>query len=360
MRIEVVRPEELNGDDQRAWSAILQARPELASPFLTPAWSRAVERAGCPDEVRVAMVEDREGLKAVFPARCGVLTALPPGAPLRDRDGVIAVAGPIELEPAALLGALGVHRYDFSHLCTLDPVFGPHAQGVQDSYAVDVSNGWDAYEQNRREAGTDILKDMAKKRRKIERELGSVTFTPLSRSRADFEKLITWKRAAYFRGRQTDVLATDWVMRLLNELFESRDPEFGGALMTLHIGDRLAAAQFNVRGHRELHSWFIAHDEQFDRYSPGLVLFHAILRWMAETSPLKRLELGPVAYRFKDRLANAPHPIAHGYAGLDSPVTLLRAAEYGLRKAAERLPLGRASHWPGKAMRRLDLWRGLG
>ena len=81
---------------------------------------------------------------------------------------------------------------------------------------------------------------------------------------------------------------------------------------------------------------------------------------MAATSPLKRLELGPVAYRFKDRLANTPHPIAYGFAGLDSPVTLLRAAQYGLRKAAENLPLGRASHWPGKAMRRLDLWRGLG
>ena len=135
---------------------------------------------------------------------------------------------------------------------------------------------------------------------------------------------------------------------------------FGGALMTMHIGDRLAAAQFNVRGRHELHSWFIGHDEAFERYSPGLVLFNEILRWMAAESPLKRLELGPVAYRFKDRLANAPHPIAHGYAGLDSPVTLLRAAEYGLRKAAEHLPLGRASHWPAKAMRRLDLWRGLG
>ena len=360
MRIEVVRPGELNGDDQRGWASILAARPELSSPFLTPAWARAVERAEGPDDIRVAMVEDREGLKAVFPARCGVLTALPPGAPLNDRQGVISVAEPFELEPAALLIALKVHRYDFSHLCTLDPVFGPHAQGVQDSYAVDVSGGWDAFEQGRRAAGTDILKDMAKRTRKIERELGPVTFTPLSRSRANFEKLIAWKRASYFRTRQTDVLATDWVMRLLNELFESRDPDFGGALMTMHIGEKLAAAQFNIRGHTELHSWFIGHDEAFERYSPGLVLFHEMLRWMAADSPLKRLELGPVPYRFKDRLANAPHPIAHGFAGLDSPVTLLRAAQYAMRKAAESLPLGRASQWPGKAMRRLDLWRGLG
>lgn len=359
MRIEVVRPGELSGDDQNAWSALLAARPQMSSPFLTPAWARAVDRADGPDQVRVAMIEDREGLKGVFAARCGVLTALPVGAPLNDRQAVVC-AGPLDLEPGALLLALKVHRYDFSHMCSADAVFGPHAQGVQESYAVDVSGGWEAFEQGRREAGTDILKDMAKRKRKIERELGPVTFTPLSRSRADFETLIAWKRASYFRTRQTDVLATEWVHRLLDELFESRDPDFGGALMTMHIGDRLAAAQFNVRGRDELHSWFIGHDEAFERYSPGLVLFNEILRWMAAESPLKRLELGPVAYRFKDRLANAPHPIAHGYAGLDSPVTLLRAAQYGVRKAAEGLPLGRVSHWPGKAMRRLDLWRGLG
>ena len=359
MRIEVVRPGELNGGDQKAWSALLAARPQMSSPFLTPAWARAVERAGGPDDVRVAMIEDREGLKGVFAARCGVLTALPVGAPLNDRQAVVC-DGPLDLEPAALLVALGVHRYDFSHMYAADSVFGSRAQGVQQSYAVDVSGGWEAFEQGRRDAGTDILKDTAKKMRRIERDLGPVMFTALSRSRADFEKLIDWKRAAYFRTRQTDVLATEWVRRLLNELFESRDPDFGGALMTLHFGDKLAAAQFNVRGRDELHSWFIGHVEAFERCSPGLVLFHEMLRWMAAESPLKRLELGPIAYRFKDRLANAPHPVAHGYAGLDSPVTLLRAAEYGLRKAVERLPIGRASQWPGKAMRRLDLWRGLG
>lgn len=359
MRIEVVRPGELSSDDQAAWSRLQAASPALASPFLSPQWSRAVERAEGPDEVRVCMIEDRDGLKGVFPVRRGVLTAMPVGAPLNDRQAVIA-AGPLDLAPGALLQALRVHRYDFSHMSADDPVFGASAQGVEDSYAIDVSAGWAAYEQGRREAGTDILKDTAKKARKIERDLGPITFTPLSRSRADFEKVLGWKRAQYFRTRQTDILAAGWVTRLLDELFESRDPDFGGAFSTIHIGDRLAAGQFNLRGRGELHSWFVAHDEAYDRGSPGLVLFVEMLRWMAAESAMKRLELGPVSYRFKDRLANTPHPVAHGYAGLDSPVTLIRAAQYGLRKTVEKLPLGKASHWPGKAMRRLDLWRGLG
>ena len=36
-----------------------------------------------------------------------------------------------------------------------------------------------------------------------------------------------------------------------------------------------------------------------------------------------------------------------------------REAQYGVRNAAENLPLGPISALPGKAMRRLDQWRGL-
>ena len=45
--------------------------------------------------------------------------------------------------------------------------------------------------------------------------------------------------------------------------------------------------------------------------------------------------------------------------GRPSPSTLIRSAAYGVRAAAEALPLGRVSELPGKAMRRLDVIRGL-
>jgi hypothetical protein len=37
----------------------------------------------------------------------------------------------------------------------------------------------------------------------------------------------------------------------------------------------------------------------------------------------------------------------------------MREAQYGVRAAAERLPWPQVSVLPAKAMRRLDLWRGL-
>jgi hypothetical protein len=49
----------------------------------------------------------------------------------------------------------------------------------------------------------------------------------------------------------------------------------------------------------------------------------------------------------------------HGFVGLPSTATFVRHAADGVRRAAEALPLGPVSDLPGKAMRRLDLIRGL-
>ncbi len=72
----------------------------------------------------------------------------------------------------------------------------------------------------------------------------------------------------------------------MRDLFASRDPEFGGVLSTLQVGDRLAAAQFHLRGTRTLHAVMIAQDAAFERYAPGLLLFQSVLKWMA-ASPVQ-------------------------------------------------------------------------
>ncbi len=223
---------------------------------------------------------------------------------------------------------------------------------------MDVSGGHRACAEGLRASGSDLLKDLAKKRRKLEREHGPAVFTAMSAASSDFETLIEWKRRQYRATRQTDIFEAGWPLALLRQLFETRDPCFGGALFTLHAGDRLVAAHFALRGWRVLHAWFIAHDEDYGRYSPGLLLFDDILRWM-DGGPHVRLDLGPGGYGFKRRFANVEQPVGHGFVGLPSAATLVRSAQYGLRGAVEALPLPAVSALPGKAMRRMDLIRAL-
>jgi CelD/BcsL family acetyltransferase involved in cellulose biosynthesis len=257
-----------------------------------------------------------------------------------------------------LVRALGVSRYDFSHVPSDQEAFARYARGGSVSGVIEVRNGYAAYAEARRADGVSALKEIDRKRRKLEREVGETVFTARSTSRADFERLIELKRGQYRATGQTDVLGAGWTLKLLEDLFALQLPEFGGALFTLHIGGTLAAVQLHLMGETTLHTWMVAHEAAYERYSPGLLLFQDILKWM-DGQPYDRMDLGYGDYRFKRELSNLQRPLMHGFVGVPSAVSFVRAAAYGIRRAAEALPLGPVSALPGKAMRRIDLIRGL-
>lgn len=361
MQIDVVRPWELTAFAVERWAALQAADPALDSPFLSPHWPRAVARAQGPEAndrgLRVAVFGGLKDPRGFMAARVGAFTAMPAGAPMCDYQGLVAEPG-LEIDPRQIAEAFGVGRLDFCHMLEDQALFTPLARGREDSFVIDVADGYAAYEAERKAAGVSALKDTDKKRRKVERELGPVTFTAFSRARGDLDQLTAWKQAQWQATGQTDLFAAGWPLALVRGLFTSRDPDFGGILFALHIGDKLAAAQLDIRGGRNIHSWIIGHDPAFERYSPGMLLFQDILRWMDDT-PYSRLDLGAGDYRFKRELSNLKIGVTHGFIGAPSAAALMRETAYALRKAAESLPLGRVSELPGKAMRRLDLMRGL-
>lgn len=358
MDIDVVRPSELSAERLARWSELQAADPALGSPFLSPNWARAVEAAqGEGRGVRVAVLCQNGRDVGFLPFRLSGVTARPAGAPMCDYQGLVAEPG-LAIDARRLVAGLGAHRFDFSHMLAEQAVFAPYMRGRTFSHIVDMAGGYAAYEAERKAAGVGVLKDCEKKRRKARRELGEPVFTAFSRSETAFDHLIALKRAQLRATGQTDIFESPWTLDLLRDLFASRDPDFGAVLFTLHLGDRLAAVHLHLRGRQTIHGWIIAHDPAFERYSPGLLLFQAILRWM-EPTPYARLDLGPGAYRFKRELANAGQWVAEGFVGVASPATLVRTAAYGVVRAAEALPLGPVSDLPAKAMRRIDRWRAL-
>jgi CelD/BcsL family acetyltransferase involved in cellulose biosynthesis len=358
LKIDVVPPSALPDADVARWAALQAANPAWDSPFLAPGWALAAERSQPRDGgVRVAVLR-REGEAVGFlPMRVAGAVAMPAGAPMNDYQAVIAEPG-LVIDPRQLLEAFGIQRLDFSHMLVEQTAFAPYVRGTSLSYAVEQPEGYEAYAAGRRAAGSGVIKDLDKRRRKVEREVGPVRFTAHEGCSDALDQLLAWKRRQYRATGQTDIFATQWTLDLLCGLFKSQSEGFGGGLFTLHIGDRLAAAQFNLLGRRTIHAWIIAHDEAFERYSPGLLLFQDILKWMDQT-PYRTLDFGAGDYRFKQQLASRQRPVAYGFVGRPSPAALLREAQYGVRAAAERLPLGRISQLPAKAMRRLDQWRGL-
>jgi len=357
--VEVLPPAAMPATMIDHWRALQAADEELDSPFLSPDWVRAVDRAQGRFGRGMSVAVLRQGGRArgYLAARVGAGAAMEAGAPLCDYQAVVAEDG-VRLDPRVLVRALGVGRLDFSHMLACQDAFAPWTHGRATSWIVELPDGYEAYAAGRREAGVAALKAMDKKRRKLERERGPIVFTAHSRSAADFEQLFAWKRSQLRATNQVDIFAPAWPMRLMRDLFLGGDEGFGGVLFTLRVGGVLAAAHFHLRGARTLHAWMIAHCAELERYSPGLLLFQDILRWMDDT-PLRRLDLGKGDYRFKRELANARREVSHGFVGIPSPSAFVRGAAYGVRKAAETLPLGPMSALPGKAMRRLDIMRGL-
>jgi len=358
MEFTVVAPEALTAADVSAWLA-LQAASGRTSPFLSPFWVQACARVGGPDQEGARVVILRQDGEAVgfLPVRVRGGAAGPVGAPMCDYQGVVG-APDLDVESRRLLAALRVGRLDFPSLLADQSAFARGVRGLSQSLVIDLSEGYDAYAKARRAAGTDILQDTAKKRRKLERKQGAAAFA-VSRDVGDFDALIAWKRAQYRASSQTDIFQVGWTEALLRSLFERTEPGFGGAFFTLHVDGKLAAAHFALRQGGVLHAWFIAHDEAFARYSPGVILINEILKWVPEEG-VSELDLGPGDYRFKNSLANVKREVAHGYIGRPSAAALARGAAYRVRATAEALPLGRFSALPGKAMRRLDLIRSLG
>ena len=357
MDVDVLRPQCLTPELAAQWRALQGRRRAWDSPFFAPDWACAVDQARGDEAVRVAVVSDRGKARAFMAVCAGRLTAIAAGGAMCDYEGLVGDPGP-DFDPRTLLGALKVDRYDFSHVLHDAQGFAPHRRGQDVSWIVDLPQGYEAYAAARRSAGVSALKELDRKRRKAEREIGAPVFTARSASQADFERLLALKREQYRATGQTDVLVPDWTRRLLQDLFAAGAPDSGARLFTLHIGGALAAVQFHLMGQRTIHAWMIGHETKFERYSPGLLLFQDILRWM-DGEPYNRLDLGYGDYRFKRELSNLQQTLTHGFVGQPSAASLVREAAYGVRRMAEALPLGRASELPGKAMRRLDLMRGL-
>jgi len=356
LQIDVLRPGELPASAMAAWRAMQRADRGADTPFLSPCWARSVELAR--GGVRIAMLSERGGEpRAFMTVQAGRITALAAGGVMADYEGLVGDPGP-GFDPTQLVRALGVSRYDFSHIPAEQDTFGRYARGGSVSWVIDLPGGYEAYAAQRRADGVSALKEIERKRRKAEREVGVVRFTARSASRADFDRLMALKRAQYRATGQTDVLAAGWTLKLLEDLFALDAAGFGGALFTLHLGDQLAAMQFHLMGETTIHAWMVAHEAEFERYSPGLILFQDILKW-TDAQPYDRLDLGYGDYRFKRELSNLQRPLMHGFVGVPSAASFVREAAYGVRRAAEALPLGAVSELPGKAMRRIDLIRGL-
>jgi CelD/BcsL family acetyltransferase involved in cellulose biosynthesis len=309
MRVHVVTPGELDADDQAAWRAAQAARPELSSPFLSPEFASAVDRVR-PD-ARVAVVDDDAG-------RTGFLAfqdapdhqGSPIGEGLCDAQAFVHEEG-LDWSPAEIVRASGLTAWRFDHLRLEQSEFGPFHRKIHRSPVIDLSRGHESFLSDVQQISKDVLAQMGRRRRKLEREVGPVITEWCDDSDDAYGALKQWKSAQYAATGVWDRFAHPWISDLLDELRCATAPGCTGLLATTRAGDRLAAVHFGLAGVDSLSWWFPAYEPELGAYSPGLILLLDLAEQAAARS-LSMIDLGRGEHGYKLRVANGSYEVAEG------------------------------------------------
>jgi CelD/BcsL family acetyltransferase involved in cellulose biosynthesis len=317
MNVEVLRGGALAPALERRWRELQDADPALASPYLCPELTAAA--AAVRDDVHVGVLREGGEIVGFFPFQRstdedGTVVA----AGVSDYQAVIAARG-VRWSAEELLRGCGLRSWSFTYLVTGQEPFRPFHNQLFTFAAMDLSRGYAAWAHERRAAGSRLIKDTERHRRRLEREAGPLRFeldVAAPANLAVLHQLMGWKSAQYQRTGKTDWFAIPWVRDLLEALLTTRADGFSGLLSALWAGDRLVAAHFGIRSRHVWHWWYPAYDRGLARNSPGLVL--DLL--MAEQAPalgIRRIDLGKVC-EHKKRLMSATYEMARGVARIAS------------------------------------------
>ncbi|MGZ4202681.1 MAG: GNAT family N-acetyltransferase [Thermoleophilaceae bacterium] len=309
MNVSLVSPASLSAEDVLRWSEIQRQTSSLASPFFCPEFTAIV--GAVRDDVAVARLEDGGRTLGFFPFERGRYgEGRPVGSILSDYHGVVA-APDIGIGSDELVRSCGLKTWEFHHLVAAQASFKPYVRARRNSAVIDLSRGFGAYSQGRRDAGVRRLAAIARQARKIEREQGPLAYSHHSLDESAFDTLLRWKADQYKRTGAAEILRHEWIRGVLTRVWRSDGDGFGGMLSTLSAGGRLVAVHLGMRSSRVWHYWFPAYDPALAAYSPGLIL---LLR-MAESAPslgLKAIDLGTGDDQYKKRLMSYVVPLAVG------------------------------------------------
>ena len=331
MRVSIVHPRELGDADLVRWRRYI-GDDGLGSPFLTPTFALTV---GAHDGAsRVAVLEDGAGRVAYFPfdvdeERVG----LPFGRGMSDAQAFI---GPpdFECDLPDLVQRLGVREWRFDHVVPGQERFAPYRHSLHGSPVLDLKRGHDAYVREVRES-SNVLKQIARFRRNLVRDAGEVSVVWDTARAADVDTLVAWKAEQYAKTGARDLFAEPWRAAVLHDLVAAGNAECRGVVGALKIGDRPIALHLCLVRDEILHSWFPVYNEEFAKYSPGLIL---LLDQAAEAAShgIGTIDLGRGDQPYKLRVANSSYEVAEGRVAARSAwsraVILARHPGWLLRK----------------------------
>ncbi|HEV2973952.1 MAG TPA: GNAT family N-acetyltransferase [Solirubrobacteraceae bacterium] len=329
MKVSVVHPLELGGDELAAWRGMQESNPGLANPFLSPGFALAAGRVR--PTARVAVLEERQDVVGFFPFDLGRFRVGRPIAPrVSDCQAIIHCTG-FEWNARELLKGCGLDVWEFDHLIADQMASAGHSVSARDSPIIEISLGYETYLAERQRISKKTFTSTFSKLRKLERKLGPMRFQFDAEDPQALDVLMRWKSAQYRRTGHRDLFTVDWVVRLIWDLFETRSDGCTGTLSVLRSDSGVVAAHFGLRSESSLSCWFPAYDVTLAKYSPGLSLFLKMAE-LAEPAGIHYLDLGKGDEDYKQSLKNADLTVAEGWTDRPSATAVARRIQRAPRR----------------------------
>lgn len=346
MTVTVLTPDRLSTAHIAAWQALQRATPDLASPFLSPEFTRAVGRHR--PTARVAVLEAGDVPVGFFPYehhRLGL--GLPIGSGLCDVQGLVHAPG-LDWDVRALLRACGLCLWRYDHLTTSQRPFDSGVVRRSTSPVIDLTSGYEVYAAALRNGSSARARQLDAKERRLTRSLGEPRLVFEETAPERLETLMRWKSAQYRAKGQVDLFAKPPVVALLQALMRTRSATCTGTLSTLYAGDRPVAMHFGLRSARVLQYWFPAYDPEAARFSPGILLLLRMAQAAAALG-IEHLDLGKGDERYKQEMKTGDLPLGEGCVTLGTLPAALRRAQMTSGQKARAMVAG------NPALRRIAL-----
>jgi CelD/BcsL family acetyltransferase involved in cellulose biosynthesis len=345
MEIQKHTVNELPSEFWLVWDQIQQLSPELGSPFFSPEFAQAVGSICGDTEVGVLFQQGKP--VGFFPFHRGFLgIGQPLGRHLSDFQAVIAFPH-AQWTPCELIRGCGLRGWDFDHISAGIDGFARFTRYKVDSPFIDVSNGFQAYENNRKASGSNVVKNLIALGRKLEREVGPMRFEYHCPDLSLFQQMMTWKKDQYKRTGVGDVFASKWTGNLLTKILHAQTAGFAGVLSGLWAGEQLIAVHMGMRSRTVWHYWFPTYDPAFSRYSPGMLLLLEMIK-TAQSKNLSRIDLGKGDADYKTRLMTGATPVLEGSIIVSAPISWARRSWLATKaclRGALRIPVGLLRNW---------------
>jgi CelD/BcsL family acetyltransferase involved in cellulose biosynthesis len=294
------------------WRHLQTLTPQFASPLVGPEFARFVARYR-PD-ARIAIGYEGDDAIAFFafhPARNGYVRAI--GAPFCDYQAIVSDPN-VRLSGEAFLQAAGIGSIAFSSL--MDPlgVFDKSALSLVEAHRIDCSGDGEAFFETLRVANTKWAKNLRRLTNKMDREMGPLRLVAHDTDAASYDIMMAIKVAQFYETGVTNVLRSKWVQRFMRDLYDLRDPDFGGCMVSLYSGKKFVAGHFGVRQGDWFHPWIASTCPQSHAYSPGIIFLGEMTR-QSDKIGLRVIDLSAGHGHYKGQFCRNPTLVYAGVVG---------------------------------------------